>query len=100
MTKYELGQTIRCAVTVKDHDGTLVDATTINIEIVYASTKASIVSSTAMTKTATGTYKYIWQTTETLNTGQYEIEVTATMPDGYIGVDRDTYELTRVKTTD
>ena len=99
MTEYELGTAIKFATTFADAEGTATDADTMVIEIVYASTKAVGVTAVSMTRDDVGEYSYTWQTTENDDTGQYEVEATATI-NGVTAKDRDLVDLVRIKETD
>jgi len=72
MTKYEKGKAIRVSVEFKDRNGTYIDPTTPVIKIADNNGKL-VVTSTALTKTETGKYYYIWDTTETMLLGDYFI---------------------------
>ena len=77
MTKYERGKAIRISVEIKDRNGTYIDPTTPVIKIANNNGKL-VVSSTTLTKTETGKYYYIWDTTETMALGNYFITTNGT----------------------
>ena len=63
MAEYEIGDTIKIQAVTKDYAGTTVDVDTITIEI-YDENGISILTATDMTKSATGTYYYEWDSTD------------------------------------
>ncbi len=76
---FEVGETVICTSTITDADGVATDPdTSINIvvERIYP-TYASLVSSTAMTKSGVGVYYYDIATTSYIE-GEYLVTVTAT----------------------
>lgn len=93
MTTYELGETVICSIEVKS-DGTLADpADSMNIVINRKSPnyEAAIISSTALTKDATGEYHYDFATAGK-GDGIYEVVYTAT--DGTrITIEKDVFVL-------
>lgn len=62
MATYDIGDTIKIQAITKDYAGTTVDVDTINI-LIYDENGESILASTAMTKSATGTYYHEWDST-------------------------------------
>jgi len=62
MTEFEIGDTIKIQAITKDYTGTTVDVDTITIEI-YNENDELILNATDMTKSATGTYYYEWDST-------------------------------------
>ena len=63
MTDYEIGDTIKIQAVTKDYASTTVDVDTITIEI-YDENDEAILTATAMTNSATGTYYYEWDSTD------------------------------------
>ena len=62
VNRYVIGNTIKFTATTKDYAGNVVNVDSIYIKI--TDTKGNtILDETAMTKTATGTYEYEWDTT-------------------------------------
>ena len=100
-TEYERGHTVKIGATLKDADDTLVDPDQVasiyqmTCEIKNAITGTAKVTATTMTRSATGTFHYYWQTTESLDVGQYEIEIVATY-NNYKIVNRDYIDLVLV----
>ena len=83
-TEYERGQVIRITATLKDANDTLVDPDQdggeylFTIEIKNVTTGTAVVPSTTMSRSGTGTFYYDWQSSESDDVGQYEIESRAT----------------------
>jgi len=61
VNRYVIGNTIKFTATTKDYSGNLVDVDSIYIKITDKNGN-TILDETAMTKTATGTYEYEWDT--------------------------------------
>ena len=78
MTKFYVGETVPCAIRIKDSNGNLKDPdTSINIKIDLMKPFTNVLSDTGMSKSSTGKYSYNYNSSS--NTpGAYEITYTAT----------------------
>ena len=93
MAQFNRGETIICSVLVKNSAGTLVDPqTSMKITIKDANNGAEV-NNVDMTKTATGTYHYDFNSTASSMKGLYTVLYKAT--DGTrISICQDSFELT------
>lgn len=81
--EYEKGDTARFDVVFKDENDNVIEPDikgtgsdhVVDIEIKESETGDLIVSTTDMTELSDTEFRYDWQTTEGMNTGEYEVEV-------------------------
>lgn len=77
VTEFIRKGTVRIIVYVYDDDEALVDATSVDVSVVDPDGTV-VVDEQAMSKTATGTYEYYYETTISVDEGDYQIECDVT----------------------
>jgi len=91
----EKGKALKINVTFKNEDAELVDVTNPLIKILRAD-GTSIITATALTWASTGTYSYIWDTTELLLSADYLITAYGTYA-GHVLLNRAKVKLVMVE---
>jgi len=97
LEEYEKGTTARFETVFRDENGEPVqpDASEdVEIEIKDASNQDAVVQPTAMEEISATEFRFDWQTTEDLETGEYEIEVKGTFQGNEV-LNRDRVKLVR-----
>lgn len=73
ITRYKQGNCIRIEATIKDADGDAFDPDSVAVSV--SSNGTDYVDEAAMTKSATGSYYYDWQTDTDDPAGIYDVEI-------------------------